>query len=73
MYILEWILQNESKTFCFTFFCPVKQAHYHLQFVTEHISISCEVRLSCGYNKVTHGVTANRDDTDFHHAKPQIL
>ena len=22
---------------------------------------------------ITHGVTANRDDTDFHHAKPQIL
>ena len=23
--------------------------------------------------EITHGVTANRDDTDFHHAKPQIL
>ena len=29
--------------------------------------------LSFAIVEITHGVTANRDDTDFHHAKPQIL
>ena len=40
---------------------------------------SCAIRffqnlyLSFAIVEITHGVTANRDDTDFHHAKPQIL
>ena len=29
--------------------------------------------LSFAIVEITHGVTANRDDTDFHHAKPQII
>ena len=41
----------------------------------------CVVRLGSFQNlylsfaivEITHGVTANRDDTDFHRAKPQIL
>ena len=31
------------------------------------------LHLSFAIVEITHGVTANRDDTDFHHAKPQIL
>ena len=61
---------------------PVKSPWFSLNHISHLATVEIRVvrlgsfqnlYLSFAIVEITHGVTANRDDTDFHHAKPQIL